>query len=539
MSESYLSAAALFSRLSERRLELFRMMQRKAGAALLALCPLASAHGAAEQAAGPVVKLASPVEIVAFERGAIGFNMNIIPVRSSPGDFGSPAMLDMVGRVPLQAARYPGGTIANFFDWKRHQYDVSAVKKHGQKKLLGSLKWQRKINGGDLIAGNFDSFMALTIEQNLRRFVVLNLYTRDAQRNFDVMKDIKAKYPMKFYWELGNELSHSGYQRRYKGPGPWSPAVYSERAKAIVEQARKAFPQDRFGVPVEELLDQRRILPLADKHRKLTGKWDEQIRQESFYDAVIVHPYVLYFGEKRWQKHFKTERADYVPSDAAQRTIRWIFANAQELPGHYVETLAEKFPGKRVWITEMGLITRKKADIDPKLEKSIVRSLFLTTYLINWLRYYPDVEVYLYHLLNSGRGTSSAFYPDGSLNANSIAYAFVKLAFEDAVGIGRIDVDNAPTFPGSGRYADTAVRTVNAVYVRSSKQDRILLTNTGRDSVRVSLPFDRATVTVWSSSPADTIEPGKIRSIDQIVDVQQVDDHWKLPPYSIAVIAQR
>lgn len=210
--------------------------------------------------------------------------------------------------------RYPGGEVADNFDWKTNRlYDRSAYpyskKKDAYKKRMDFdefVKWKDKIGAKAILVVNLEEgFLEGDLKKAAKKAAEWVRYA-----------NIEKKYNIK-YWEIGNESYHLG--TRY----PLTAKEYAQALKLFSREMKKVDPTIKVGavgpwdykkVPILEYLPKRKVEELRSlksfKERKRLAKrlkrqyrkqkikerkksWWQVIAEEASgsFDFAVIHRY--------------------------------------------------------------------------------------------------------------------------------------------------------------------------------------------------------------------------------------------------------
>lgn len=502
------------------------------------LPPIATADGAESRAP---VTVGVPAVLHDFHPGSIGFNSPMGALGEPKGTYRSDSMERALQEFTIQALRFPGGTVANYFDWKSGTFVAGALEKSGKQSLLDMQAERQQDGGAGPAIVDFESFYAFTKQHRLRRFVVLNLLSNDIEEVLKTIDRIKKNQPGVYFWELGNELSQPEYRKRPWSTDAWNARVYAGLASRVARHVAAHYPEDRVGIVTAQVVEGR--VPGVRNLEKIESglrEWDRSVAGVPDVDAVIVHPYVL--SEKKFIHRVLDTAADTDVLPGLQDRVddvrwRWIFACAQEVPGIYLDRVRHRFPAKSVWITESGLSEDRDKD-RYQAQQSMRRVLFNLSYFASWMRRYPEWDTLLFHGLFSGKGHMAAYGPGLGRNANFLSYAYLARLLNDAAQVGYLDIKGGPTYKGTGEYASTDIRALNGLFVRSaSGKQRVLLLNTGPWESEVRLPFAmraRLATAAQAMQPVAEIEP---LAVYDAGSGTTEPDRLRVPPFSVMLVS--
>ena len=263
-----------------------------------------------------------------------GVNQNTV---QNPGWASNPLATALVKDLKFGSVRYPGGTVANFFDWRTGTTVPGSGQRLDHRYELGDLAFiQRE-------AGAIPTF-------------VLNMSTgRGLEDQMEQLIQAKALgLPIRRV-ELGNEfyLGSSSYKAAF-GDG----AEYGRTAKAWAARVRELFP----GAEVAAVAAQN--LPSTDPDSRI-GRWNAEMFSElspDDVDALTLHYYggsTLGGVSTRRPDKFGTPEAQRAQHDALQADTgpdRFIGAAFGYV--NAITRTTDVPEGFDLWITENNLFDR-------------------------------------------------------------------------------------------------------------------------------------------------------------------------------------
>ncbi|MFZ5619811.1 MAG: hypothetical protein ACOY5W_02170 [Pseudomonadota bacterium] len=498
--------------------------------------------GEVGQRAGDVVYHLNPLIPQRRWPGVLGFNPSFA-AGDGRGDFQGSAFSRLVGMFSPQALRYPPGTYATFYDWDSMVIDEQLAKRHANKAMLASIRHQRKRADGRLIASDYRSFLAMARARSQNPFIVLNLMTADATHARSAISKVKRQFDGTIFWELGNEVANSEYQR-LRLPAPWSVETYVERVAAISRYIKDGYPGDRIGAVGADLLVERGHVRAPAAVERMSKRWAERMSNAAeFYDAVIFHPYINLVDDviNVGLLHSRSVAACSGLSRDVLRAVvqyRWIFSAAQEAPARYSVYSDIYHPGKDLWLTEIGLFGDKaKAPLDLSAY-GVPRLLFNVAYFAHWVDRVPGVRAYMFHVLDYGKGEFAALNPDGSLNANSVSYLLLRYMLDHPDGLSVQAFGQDRRLEGVGPYQGSAISQIVALMSNGGRDGRALVVNLSPFQGRLAAPYPVVRIRTLGGAPSARIPPGRIRALDDIPAVMTEERVLVLPPLSISLIEQ-
>jgi len=303
--------------------------------------------------------------------------------------------LDVARELQPDVLRIPGGTVANYWDWKRGGLLLDSKGLEEAPKIL-----QRR-GVAQYDSAKTENFLALFEATGADGMLVVNMLTSNLQVQIEFIKHaLKIGLPIR-YVELGNEFYLQ--DRNYVHEFP-SADAYAEKAASWAEAIKGEFPDLKIGIQGVSL----RLLQMKREPRFL--EWNSASISKSlpWADALTLHEYHRAAGVGQRQG-----------AAASNNEFHQLFGNAlldnRELLDERTENA---FPhGKELWITEYNLFTNQQS---ASLAGSWFQGLYAATMLATFLRE-PSVSIACNHVL-VGDSRFGALYADrGVTGSNSFA----------------------------------------------------------------------------------------------------------------------
>lgn len=400
-------------------------------------------------------------------RVRIGFNSSYTAVRSALGSYPVSVYANLAKQVPIEALRFPGGTVANYFDWDQMVLEPEWQGTTTKPSIIKLEKAQRRMNRGEAVRADFASFLAVTANLGAIPIVALNVYAGNGNvpallLDNEWHTDVNIG---SIWWELGNELDHQEYLRSKAGGVPWSTELYSTRTADAVRRIRSHYPAAKVGVIGGDLVSEKMIfsIPQLSSREAEVRQWREFVRNVPGTDGVVFHPYIRIFGIEKWtraigNREVATECLDFL-------NYIWINNRAEKYPDIYEKVVADFYPGREVWLTEAGILPDPAA----KGEKianfpADIRELLITNFALSWLRNGGPFRVLLFHVLGFGRGDAVPFHPDGRPNAYGRAMSLVRAMTSERAQVFDVqirDKEASKTLMGRWDYQDLVALAVS------------------------------------------------------------------------------
>lgn len=224
-----------------------------------------------------------------------GFNLEWIGFQDSFWDKKSkkinPALLEWMKAFKGAVYRYPGGTVANYFDWMEAKDDIQL------RKLQIGADWR-----GPLIARfGIDEYLTFVNQVSGQPWIVTNLFGRFhhempvetlAKQAGTMAKYVSTRnkqlgFSPVLRWELGNELDRGIYQ--------WPAEKYSDRSAQIVKAITAEIPDAQFVAIAEDYDAQTKTsgLNAHEYNNQVVSRLANQVQEYAnhlYYDGGINGP---------------------------------------------------------------------------------------------------------------------------------------------------------------------------------------------------------------------------------------------------------
>ncbi|RJQ28246.1 hypothetical protein C4565_03940 [Candidatus Parcubacteria bacterium] len=345
----------------------------------------------------------------------------------------------------IRLFRYPGGTVANFYQWNSDSYDVNDLQDYPQvysdyrEKLF-------KAYGANGRKVGYESFLTWTKRDSITPLFVINMNTLndfdDILKAFNTADALGVKVE---YCELGNELYFPGQAgEKYENIDKYVLAA-SDAALRI-----KKFSKDiKIGVPI------------SGKPEWQRGKeWDQAIQNSYLhYDAIILHEYL----------NVDDIPDNYVGSEA--------FAFVRERFPEQVRYYTQMFPGKTIWLSEWNMENRPQNNIN----QTFYGTLFAADFFLKLIEE-PTIDIACYHrLMPHSHSILNAEYIENEVYfKKTFPYFFWKMVGEALVNA--TNFSNVKIVDITGTYD---VRDFKALSLYSNNLFYLLLLNTSDKSIQI------------------------------------------------------
>jgi hypothetical protein len=202
-----------------------------------------------------------------------------------------PAMIEPTKALAPAWLRFPGGTVANYFDWRTGWLRVPATENPSiyRRFLLQAQEWVPKLHPGGI---TIEQFTKIAHEVGAEIVFVPNLETSTVEEQTAWFKDMAAKGVAPRCLEMGNEFYIAILD------DPETMRIFPDLAathkimKTYLEAFRPYLPDDvRVSAQAGASRLHHRKDPGGTDWRHRAWVWDDALEEEPWFDAVTAHMY--------------------------------------------------------------------------------------------------------------------------------------------------------------------------------------------------------------------------------------------------------
>jgi hypothetical protein len=370
---------------------------------------------------------------------------------TGPIAYTNPGLAKTFSELGARVIRFPGGTPANFYNFKTGYHDVPDIrqsKRHHQQ--IKNANTYTRLTKGDIGGYRTEHFLEFQKRTGADVSLVLNICTQDSQYTREWLTFLREKGLQVKYIEVGNEIYFGIYKNLII-----SPDDYIQKAKAHVKVAKEIFPDARIGAVVsshsytnDSFVDQVESRPNTSRNHI----WDKTIAKADFYDAIVIHMY----GSPQLSPDLPFDK-----HPAYSTIYRNCMSHDDFQYGRTIAYLKRTFPGKAIWVTEYHVGGFAGNLRKSRLRHSPLGVLYACNFFIN-LAATPDVELGAYHSFaqmvrmetDSKRGrVASRYHHDVPVTtANYSGFKFFSEAVGESDRIVRNTITGGDHYSATGKY---------------------------------------------------------------------------------------
>ena len=295
-----------------------------------------------------------------------------------------------VDSLSPKVLRFPGG-FGNFYHLSGIGYGVieEEVVKYHKGKLPKRVNGIKSYENRNNIKENYiEDFIVLASKIKSKVIVDANIITSEPEETIRIIEKLQENNIEVIGVELGSELSNRSYMHLIDGE------KYIELAKNHAEVLKRYFPNLKLGA----------VAAPVTRNQIRHDNWNKLLKDEDFYDAIIIHSYAkVTQGKDKYGKmeneisEGKTKKEAF--SLYRDRIIKYFnYSYPDEIKKNN-----EIFSNKPIWITEWNL----------QMSKITGNTLFQAIYVTNFLleisvsEQLSNIELMTFHNL-AGRDVSGS-----------------------------------------------------------------------------------------------------------------------------------
>jgi hypothetical protein len=302
---------------------------------------------------------AGPLAVRGTQRGAA----RILPARFA--GFNTPVMWDipyedprlrpLVSALRPALLRFPGGTIANYWNWRSGRVEVGAD-------MMGNFAVGAR-NASELHpeGASFEDFNAFSRAVGAETILVLNLETSSLDDQVAWVKRLADAGVAPSRIEMGNEF----YFEPLAAAGSGKPAKTPSQTRAL-EVSRQFAAAIAPHAPNAKIAVQSSgsRYSQGDRMARFMTPFDDELTDEPWFQAVTWHIYpeissamgldLPIGGAVRTVMPERFRSASFLSAADAELALTALLARVEEGSRRQAAFLRAKLPDKEVWVTEWG-----------------------------------------------------------------------------------------------------------------------------------------------------------------------------------------
>jgi len=414
-----------------------------------------------------------------------------------------PAKVAAVAPMNLAVCRFPGGSQANFYDWRSGHLDFRAEpSSSAYVKFWAGVA--PRINAAFPRGVHYEEYARFARAVGVEPILVPNLETSTVEDQVAWLRQIASEAAAPHHVEMGNEF----YLAMLDDPDSMARWPNLAAQQRTVQRYAAAFrpylPQD--AKIATQAADEGFFAPASREspfvRRLLT--WNDGLHPEGWFDAVTIHTYCAL-----------QNLTDETASDTtvgARRILDALMAHADDGLATVVHTLARRVPGKEIWHTEWNPRGASPGDYggarEPFTDAVLMHAVARTHFTV--LRE-PAVAMTLYFTVGFAQATPWAvFLPDGKggyvPRPQALALAWFAQAANGGRTYQRLADPKADRVPGGGKLHESYAPVEAGLF--RGRGTTLLIQNAAASPRTLHLPVDLASRAV---ELAETLSPALAR----------------------------
>jgi len=277
--------------------------------------------------------------------------------------FEDPAMRPILAGTHPALLRFPGGSIANYWNWKTGRVEVAPG-------MLGTFATGAR-NAPNLhpLGATFEDFVTFARAVGSEVVLVLNLKTATVADQMEWLTHLVEAGTPPVLIEMGNEFYLERAFAQKAGTPPWisSQSAALALSRTYAAEVRKILPNAKLAVQSAGSAYDAVAGAHASPMQISFADWDAELTPAPWYDAVTWHIYpaiaavmsdstadasLLTGVRAAAPERFRS--AAYLDERDAELAFTALLARIESGTRRHAQFLAHAVPGKDIWVTEWG-----------------------------------------------------------------------------------------------------------------------------------------------------------------------------------------
>ncbi|MCF6175308.1 MAG: hypothetical protein L3J71_06045 [Victivallaceae bacterium] len=431
-----------------------------------------------------------------FNNSLLGLGANFMGVRPNKYQWNSPEIIKLVKKIKVPLLRFPGGTVANYYDF---QSDMFAIPSDIKQRKSYVKAWRKMQKSGRKF--EFDAYAKLVKALSIKSILVFNVRDDSIKRHLARLNNRLASGIDIALIELGNEM----YLKQNLGGFTKNVTEYINRCNLIYKALKKQAPHISYAPNMVKVTN--------DK------AWNKPVLEKTQRDAMVMHPYVSI--------SYKNEPMDWV----LMRSLLFSYSRLGKMLKAYDKS-SIKDP---LYLTEWGNLC------SPIIGRSHLAALTTGDAFLNIINYSEKGTVKVANLWVLFGGYMGLYDMDQS-NGDIIKTGGMATVYDLLI----------ETFLNSDIYASKTTSymlgqelpAINArATVNAAGEIKIFAINKtpmiGNFSITIDGNKYSETAKIKTYTRKDVIKPATFPLNKKLVTEKSVSGRIELPPYSVNVITIR
>lgn len=396
-----------------------------------------------------------------------------------------PMMIPAAKKLEPAFLRFPGGTVANYFDWRTGQLKVPRVEEGAsvyRKFLIQAEPWTRQLHPNGV---TMERFTRIAKEVDAEVVFVPNLESSTLEEQAAWFADMESKGVVPRLIEMGNEfyLALLGDKETKRIFPDWATTL--RITKDYLDAFRSHLPQDA-RIAVQAAASRLHSLedPGEESWHHRAWLWDDALSSEPWFDAVTAHLY---------------PDISAVPGPDAlaglpgnmDKVYPALVARADEGLERALDFIRQKLPDKEIWITEWGPLAAGALFQGKRVVFTAMWLHMVARGCLSLLKV-PLVTIVLYHALFFDGSLMAVFGPDPSGQGYvPTGPAGLLHWFHEAANRGatyqQIEVEGAKRIVAQGTIPNEGFHDVEAALFQKKGSATLIAHNASSSGKRVGL----------------------------------------------------
>ena len=392
-----------------------------------------------------------------------------------------PERIAAVKSLRLGYVRFPGGSQSNYYDWKRGLFFVEPKADNSAyyERFVDLSKWVVRALPQGVSLEQYEEF-----SEKIGAAVILvpNLETASVGDQVEWFKHLAAKGAVPDHIELGNEfwgcMGQDPHVLKHWPDEPESMRIM----RRYLEAFRPCLPK---GVKVAVQAAAPSFRGEESGHSRALERlrqWNEDLKPEPWFDAVTIHLYPRLnevLGRPDANK-------DPITPQIAERNLRALLARVDEGTDEALREVAERVPGKEIWVTEWNPMGAPGAGVEDRIVPTTPPLLLqLATRMTLAILRHPQVAISQYFSIRFPADDPHCMFLQGHEGYQPVPVAAALGWLNEAANGGatfqRFTEAGAPRIPGGGVRKESYA-AVEAALFRGPGHATLILQNVSAEA---------------------------------------------------------
>lgn len=402
---------------------------------------------------------------------------------------GDPAKIAALKSLHLAYTRFPGGSYANYYDWKTGLFSLEP--RQDASPYYRMFERLSRMVARNFPAGiKFERYKKFSDSIGAEVVLVPNLETASVENQKQWFQHLASEGMVPNKIEMGNEFWIAmGLDRQVMRRWPDEPAAMREMRRYL-DAFRPYLPKDaKIAVQAAAAPSFGEPFMRGPLMRRLRA-WDDALKPESWFDAVTVHLYPR-LNEALGERGATNEA---ITPEIAQRNLRVLMARVDEGTDRILQDIGKRVPGKEIWVTEWSPRGAQPTVMNDRANPATpaIMLQLMTRMTLAFLRNKMVTMALFYAIFLTPQGHYQGFVQEGGSYQPvpaTVALRWLNDAANGGVTFQRYLEPGAERIPGGGVRHENYEPVAGALF-RGRGQATFILQNASSEARTWKIPAD-------------------------------------------------